>query len=178
MRTISLKGYVGERQGWPRFTLDLQNCSVEKELRRDANDAQTRAAGVGAYVKCGTLLSRHASFVALYTLDDSLYLSIDSRQWNLLHDDVRVERRNTLLGKRFRVLSGQAIEWQCTYLALDYEKFPDEDMLWYVARSAADRESRLRTLVIWQDIANGRWEWSENYHADLDRRVKALVGDV
>lgn len=172
MRTIYLKGQVGEKRGWPRFKLDLESYSVETEWQRDAKEAQARAAGVGAYVKCGNLFSRRASFVALYTLESSLYLLIDSKRWDLLNGNVTIERRNTFMGKRFRVMADQVIEWECTYLTLDYEKFPDEDILWYVARSTVSRDARVRTMLMWQDIAEGKWEWSESYNANLNQRVR------
>jgi hypothetical protein len=176
MLVVSLKGYVGEKRGWPRFKLDLDSHTVQAEWLTDANQAQSRAAGVGAYVKCGKLFHRRKSFVALYALEGALYLCMDSRRWNLMNDDVLVERGNTLLGlKRFRVIANREVEWECVYFTLDYETFPDEDILWYVARSTSDQRSRVRTMLMWQDIANGSWEWSSSYNNGLDQRVSTYL---
>src|SRR6266704_3346023 len=137
-----------------------------------ANQAQSTALGVGAYVKCVRLFHRHASFVALYVFEGALWLHIDSIKWNLMDDDVVIGRQNTLVGmKRFRVIVDQSVEWERVYFTWDYETFPDEDILWYVARSAVNRPARVRTMLMWQDIAAGRWEWSASYNSRLDERV-------
>ena len=178
MSKIALEGYRPIEKRWPVYALNLE--SGEVDTLWFANQKEGLAArpkqGMGDFRKVGRWSRRSLGFFALYTTENSLFLWLDGIRLDVLRDEVSIKRRvDFLLRKRFMVHVGGSLVFDCRYSYLDNEDFPDKDIFWYMTRSLATKEMRIRTFLLWVDKAAGKTQSTDEYARDLTERVNSMM---
>ncbi|MBF0523957.1 MAG: hypothetical protein HQK56_02535 [Deltaproteobacteria bacterium] len=178
MSKIVLNGYRYIEKRWPVYTLDTESRKVETLWFASQPESETFGpkCGFGDFRYFGKRFARVKGFFALYADGASLYLWLDEKSYDLIHDDVSIHRGlDLMLRKRFRVYADGVLVFDCRYFYSD-GTFPDEDIFSYIARCSKSIESRFHTLLLWQDTANGTFRATDEYMKDLNERVKSTMG--
>ena len=161
MTEVRLDGYRPDKRGWPSYLLCPHTGRVITRWfeNQEKSFALGGLCGTGDFRRYGSLFRRVSGFFALYVANEVLYLWLDGRCINLFKESVIIERKvDFLLRKKFTVYLGGAKVFECRYSYLDYEDFPDKDILWYLARSLDTKESMMRSFLIWRDQCSGNFD--------------------
>lgn len=175
---LILDGYRPIRRKWPVYTLDTDTCAIETKWFKNQTEARqsSRVCGYGDFRVLGYRPKRRNVFIAIYAHADSLYLWTDGLHFDLLDEKVEAQRRKLFIStKCFRVLVDGRVIWKARYSYWDYEDMPDEDIFWYVARSAASMNDRLRALFMWQDLARGVFKDAREFNEHLTERIAVFT---
>lgn len=175
MSTVHLQGFHPGPNGWMRFQLTLDTGEVLSSEVESESAAQRGCSGIGCFVSIGSWWSKRSCFAALYVRAGSLFFCIDGREISVDADTTISVDDHPFRLSVFRVeFNGQVV---CTtsYLPWGRMSFPSSDFFDHVARSVADEQSRIRTLLIWSDIATNQWQPSDEYFSQLGQRVTARL---
>lgn len=169
-----LDGYRPIRGRWPLYVLDTGTSAIETRWFKNQTEARqsSRVCGYGDFRVIGYWPKRKNLFVAIYTDANSLYLWTDGLHFDLLDDKVDAQRRQLFIStKCFRVLVDGKVKWKVRYSYWDYEDVPDEDIFWYISRSAVSMNDRLKALFMWQDLAGGFFKDAGDFNEHLTERI-------
>lgn len=180
MSKFVLDGYRPINKRWPVYTLNIETKKVDVQWFENQKEGGQLGpqVGMGDFRKIGSWGNKKEGFYALYVDGNSLYLWLDGQCFDLINGEVSISiKRNVdfLLRKRFRIFADGVAIFDCRYSYLDYEDFPDTDIFWYMARSLNNIEGRIRTLILWQDKAQGQRLITDEYIQNLDERVISAV---
>lgn len=177
MSKIVLNGYryIGKR--WSVYTLDTESKGVENSWFGSQPESESFGPkwGLGDFRYFGEWFARKEGFFALYADEASLYLWLNGRSYDLIHDDVSIHRGlDLLLRKHFRVYADGVLVFDCRYFYSD-GTFPEEDIFSYITRCSKSMENRFHTLLLLQDTVNGTFQATNEYMKELSERVKSTM---
>jgi len=122
------------------------------------------------------VLGRGRLGIAIYTCGRELRLAIDGQQFDILRQELRIERISLFpFVKKFAIWRGAENLLSFRYLGIDVLDDPHsgtKDILKFVAEVAESRERRFRFYFVWQAVQLGKDVTSDEARSKTEEAVK------
>lgn len=168
--------------GKARYAFDPLTGQYRQELCLTEKDAQQNARGFGTVRRVGLIHGKRI-FVALYTENDLLKLYVDGGNYELIEEDVRVQRLNFFpFVKRFVVSKNDQTELKLKYVFTDLveDGFSVRDIFTFVANTTNSQQKKYHFVYWWQGIHDGRDIFDKSFQQEalLRAKLRAEKGDA
>ena len=171
---ILLEDYLSNRRGYRFDPTDGTYQVIQYESDQDCSRAYSNGFAVEARIG----FPRKKCFVALYSTNNSLMLSIADKNFDLSSPDIQLKREAAFLPcvKRFQVIGKDEIMLSIKYLYTDLNEdggFDIRDFFILASEVAVNTKSRLRFMYRWKGIAEGKKATDPEFQAFVEQQVDA-----